>query len=102
MIIRTAVDLGAVIHDARRSRNWSQAELAKRVGLHQPKISEIERGRSGVTVETIFKVLSALELSVNIGDAVNADQLPTIVDPDEPDHDDDFDLNAIARTGIKE
>ena len=102
MLIRTAADLGAVINTARRSRKWSQAELAKRVGLHQPKISEIERGKSGVNFETILKVIAALQLNINIIESASGDQLATVINPDEPDYDDDFDLDAIANTGVKE
>ena len=101
MIVRTAADLGSVIKEARHSREWSQAELAKRVELHQPKISEIERGKPGVDFETILKVIAALQLSINIGEAGSADQFVTVINPEEPDYDDDIDLDAIANTGVK-
>ena len=101
MLVRNPSDLGAVIQQARLNRKLSQAALAKKVGLHQPKVSEIERGKSGVNLDTIMRVLAALQLSINIVDGTSADQQPKVIDAGEPGYDDDFDLDAIADTGIK-
>jgi HTH-type transcriptional regulator/antitoxin HipB len=101
MLIRKSSDLGTVIRDARRDRKWSQAELAKRAGLHQPKISEIETGKSDPNIETILKVIAPLQLTINIAAAGSTDQTATVINPEEPDYDDDFDLDTIADTGIR-
>jgi HTH-type transcriptional regulator/antitoxin HipB len=65
--IRTARDLGAAIKEARKTRGFSQSALARKVGVHQPKISAIERGAPGVRVGLILQVLRALDLSIMTG-----------------------------------
>lgn len=102
MLVRTAADVGAIIQQARLSRKLSQAELGKRLGLHQPKISAIERGKSGASMETVIRVLDALQLSISIIEAAGADHRVTVIDAEEPSYDDDIDLDAITKTGVKE
>jgi HTH-type transcriptional regulator/antitoxin HipB len=46
----------------------TQKELAIRSGVWQETISKIENGLSGTKLETIFDLLSALELEVTIDD----------------------------------
>ena len=49
------------IEELRASRNWSQAELARRSGVPQATISRIEaRKTAGVSFETLEKLAKAL------------------------------------------
>jgi len=41
---RIAATLGSIVRRRRRDRRWTQAELGRRVGLSQTRISAIERG----------------------------------------------------------
>ena len=41
--VNTAKDLSAVIRDSRKSRGWTQANLAKRIGVYQGDISNYVR-----------------------------------------------------------
>lgn len=47
----------------RRSRGWTQEELAERSGLTQQYLSGLERGRRNPTIVTIFELSVALEVS---------------------------------------
>ncbi len=47
----------------RLKRNWSQEELATRCGLHRTYVGAIERGERNVTLDTLFRVASALGCS---------------------------------------
>ncbi len=58
--IRGSNQLGNAIRLARRERDYTQAELAKKTGLNQPTISSIENGEGGQT-ESVFKILRALQ-----------------------------------------
>ena len=100
MIVRDAADIGNLIRDTRVQLKLSQKELAERVGIHQPKVSEIERGKATAHIGIVLRILNALNLDIEIGnvDALKSD--PTIF-VDEPDYDDEIDLDSIADTGLK-
>lgn len=96
MNIRTARDLGAAIKETRKARGFSQMALAKEVGVHQPKISAIERGAPGVRVGLILQVLRVLGLSITIDTTVTAPRHGK----KPPSGDDHVDLDRIANTGL--
>src|SRR5262245_45321004 len=94
--VRTARDLGAAIKEARRARGFSQLALAREVGIHQPKISAIERGAPGVRVGLILQVLRVLDLSI----AIDTTVAPSSRSKKRPHDDDHVDLDKIANTGL--
>ena len=94
--VRTARDLGAVIKQARRERGFSQAALAREVGVHQPKISAVEKGAPGVRVGLILQILRTLDLDLAI---IAASKQPKPRRKQRTQ--DDFDLDAIADTGLR-
>lgn len=52
---------------ARRRRGWTQAQLGRRVGLSQPTISQIERGRGGsLSLATWQRIAVVLDLPLRI------------------------------------
>jgi len=57
-------DMGAVLRDRRKQLGLSQGEVGKRVGLDQKKISLIENGNPNSRVDTLFRLLSALEVGL--------------------------------------
>jgi len=56
--------IGAKIKDARREKGLKQIELAERSGLSNTTICDIEKGRMIPSVDSLFRIASALELSV--------------------------------------
>ena len=62
MAIRSKKELGAAIERARKALAISQADLARKASVRQPQISELENGTTNATVDTVLKVLAALEL----------------------------------------
>src|SRR6476469_4914547 len=61
------------IYRLRSERGLTQQELARRAGMRQPRIAELERGDSGSTQDTLVRIAVALE--VDIGDLyVRADR----------------------------
>ena len=95
MNVRTARDLGAAIKQARKTRGLSQEALAREVGVHQPKVSAVERGAPGVRVGLVLQILRTLDLTVTV--ASNTTQQPT----KRPRRkDDELDLDKIANTGL--
>lgn len=66
---RRAVHLAYQMQGLRRSKGWTQAELARRMGTSQQAISRLEQGdHHGVTLRTLERMAHALkgELVVEI------------------------------------
>jgi transcriptional regulator with XRE-family HTH domain len=58
-VILVDVDTGTLIHNARLSRGWTQAELARRLRTPQSAIARWERGSMSPRVETLERILAA-------------------------------------------
>jgi HTH-type transcriptional regulator / antitoxin HipB len=57
----TETNLGYLLKDARKSQGLTQSEAARAVGLDQTAISRIETGRHVLRLDTLFKLLAALD-----------------------------------------
>lgn len=57
--------MGDLIKKVRLERNMTQEELGKLIGVQRAQISKLENNTTNVTIETIFKVFSALKAKVN-------------------------------------
>lgn len=55
--------LGRALRQARRERDLSQEEVARRAGVHPNHVGRIERGSQDIRVTTLLRLLSALEVS---------------------------------------
>lgn len=59
--------LSHVITQAIKARGLTQAEAAKLLGITQPKLAGVLRGRlSGVSLDRLFRFLNALGMNVRI------------------------------------
>ena len=54
--------IGGTIKRARIEKGWSQSDFARRVGIKQPDISAIERGRKNITLETLARLCKILNI----------------------------------------
>ena len=66
MTMRSSKDLGTAIRRARKAHQLKQADLALKASLRQPLISELENGTTNATMDTVFKVLAALDLDLTV------------------------------------
>lgn len=99
--VRTAVDIGSVIKTARGARGLTQTQLAKLAGVHQPKISEIERGKKTAHIGIVLRILASLDLTIDIGGHRPQDigtANPTVAEVliDEPTPDETIDIDQIV------
>lgn len=62
--IRSPHDFGLVLQQARDEAGLSQRELARRTGLSQRAISEMESGRPTLWVRRLFELLNATGVEV--------------------------------------
>ncbi len=63
---RSAKQFGAAIQRHRTQKGWTQLELANRVGTGQKTISKIENGNPATKIETVFSLIAALDLELEI------------------------------------
>ncbi|STX27536.1 DNA-binding transcriptional regulator [Legionella beliardensis] len=66
MIIRSAKDLAVYLNDKRKQLKMSQSEVADLVGLKQDTISKFENSPDNSRVDTLFRILSALNLNISL------------------------------------
>lgn len=53
--------IGERIKQLRKERGWSQEELAHRANINRTYIGELERGEKNATIDSLAKVVNALE-----------------------------------------
>ena len=58
--------MGQVIREARREEKITQTELGKRIGANKSYISRIENGLIDPTISTIYSIITALGLRIEI------------------------------------
>lgn len=73
VIARTPAQLGAALKSARIRRGLSQTDAASSVGLKQKTVSSLENIGAKTSVETLYKMLSALDLELVIRDKDRGD-----------------------------
>jgi len=62
--IRTPVELGIEVRNARHEAGLTQAQLAQQASVSRTWIIRLERGEGGLEIERVFKVLRALGLGL--------------------------------------
>ena len=68
MFIRSAKEMGVLVRSERERRRWSQTQLAERVGVSLPWISQFERGKPTAQIDLVLKTLAALGIRLWAGD----------------------------------
>jgi HTH-type transcriptional regulator / antitoxin HipB len=66
MMIHSPQELAEFMRNHRKRKPLSQAEVSDRVGLRQKTVSAFESKPEDTKLETIFKLLSALDLDLYI------------------------------------
>jgi len=66
MAIRNNKELGEAIRAARLKKDLRQVDVARKASLRQALISELENGATSARVDTVIKVLAALDLDLAI------------------------------------
>ena len=60
------VDMMVAVLDARKQRNLTQEELARRSGVHQSDISKIENGTRNPSIKMLRKIARGLNMKLEI------------------------------------
>ena len=64
--IVTPSQLGLLLQGARKNRNLSQQELARRLGLSQNRLSELERNAGVLSVDLLLAICGQLGLQLTV------------------------------------
>lgn len=70
--LRTPADIGALIRDRRRARQWDQADLARTIGVSRLWVNQVERGKPGASLGLVLRALDALDVPLTAGQAEEA------------------------------
>lgn len=66
MLIHSPTELSMLIKNRRKQLKLSQAEVGKLVGLKQKTISAIENTSENIKLNTVFRILSALDIEIRL------------------------------------
>ena len=58
-------EIGKRIEDFRKKKEWTQQELADRMGLPRTSISQIEQGKRNVTAVELYQFSKELEFPIS-------------------------------------
>jgi HTH-type transcriptional regulator / antitoxin HipB len=65
-VIRSNNDLGAAIRQARKSKNLRQVDVAQKASVRQALVSDIENGATTAKLDSVIRLLAALDLDLSI------------------------------------
>jgi len=65
-VIRSNKELGAVLRMARKAKNLRQVDVAQKASVRQALVSDLENGATMARLDTVIKVLAALDMDVSI------------------------------------
>ncbi|UNC50214.1 type II toxin-antitoxin system antitoxin HipB [Enterobacter huaxiensis] len=63
-MIYSPIQLANYMKLVRQKNNWTQSELAKKIGIKQATISNFENNPDKTTLTTFFKVLQSLGMTM--------------------------------------
>ncbi|EJK8800203.1 helix-turn-helix domain-containing protein [Klebsiella pneumoniae] len=66
MNVTSPTMLAQAIKDARKQRNLTQRETAASMGMKQSTVSEFENHPEGTRLDTLFKLLAALDPKLQV------------------------------------
>ena len=76
-----AARLGAALRDLRRTRRLTQADIARLAGVSPSAISQAERGRRGLSLETLLDLTSRLNMTLD--ELLRGQEAPATASPAE-------------------
>jgi HTH-type transcriptional regulator/antitoxin HipB len=75
--IRSSKELGAALRMARKAKNLRQVDVAQKASIRQALVSDLETGATMARLDTVIKVLAALDLDLSIIPRQKAEFDPT-------------------------
>ena len=66
MLIHSSNDLAQYYRDQRKQRNVSQSTIAEEIVMRQDTVSKFENKPGNVRLDTLFRLLAALDLELHL------------------------------------
>lgn len=66
LTIRNNKEFGEAVRRARLKQNLRQVDLARKASVRQALISDLENGTTSAKLDTVIKVLAALDMDLSI------------------------------------
>lgn len=63
---RAAEEIGRSLRDARLAADVSQERLAAKIGMTRGNLARIEQGQTNVTLDSILRIATGLELKMSV------------------------------------
>lgn len=76
-VIRSNKELGEAIRVARLGKDLRQVDVAKKASVRQALVSDLENGATTARLDTVTKILAALDLDLTIVPRRKAEFDPT-------------------------
>ena len=76
-ILRNNKDLGEAIRLARKNKALRQVDVAQRASVRQALVSDLENGATKARLDTVIRVLAALDMDLSIVPRRTAEFDPT-------------------------
>ncbi|QRK09165.1 helix-turn-helix transcriptional regulator [Archangium violaceum] len=92
------VHLAAVVREARKTAELTQADVADRVGIVTEVFGRLERGYLLPSVPTFRRLCRVLRLDANIVLGLDVEKAPSWLKVPEPEADDPPELRRLVRT----
>jgi HTH-type transcriptional regulator/antitoxin HipB len=73
-MIYSPVQLANTMRLVRQKNNWTQSDLAKRIGIKQATISNFENNPDNTTLTTFFRILQSLGMTMALYEKDDAAQ----------------------------
>ena len=64
--ISSPTNLGSALREERKKKGLNQTEVGKLVGIEQSTVSVVEQGNGGTRLDTLFRLLAALDLELTL------------------------------------
>jgi HTH-type transcriptional regulator / antitoxin HipB len=80
MLIRTPVDLGALIRDRRIALGLNQKTLADKVGVSRQWIVEIEKGKPRAEIALVLRAIDVLGIPLTVNETTKEKGMQSPVD----------------------
>ena len=76
-VIRNSKEFGEAIRLARVNKDLRQVDVAKKASVRQALVSEIENGETSAKLDTVIRILAALDMDLSIVPRRKAEFDPT-------------------------
>lgn len=71
MNITRPEQLSAFVKDYRKKRGFTQSDIAELIGIRPATVSNFENSPETCKLETVFKILAALNLKFDVAERIN-------------------------------